>query len=80
MIVKPLTWDLGDDLDVDAECGAVFDDSFGASRYRPRPWSGWGRSWCVLEQAGAGGVVAGGGDDDGEQQARMSVMMPVYGR
>jgi hypothetical protein len=60
-----------DDLDVDAQAGAVFDDLVLEAGVDPglaqRRVSGFG----VIEQVDADGVVAdaGGGDDDGEQQA-----------
>jgi hypothetical protein len=66
--------DLGipaDDLDVDAQAGAVFDDSGLEAGVDPGLGQGWVDGGGLLEQVGADGVVAdaGGGDDDGQQQA-----------
>jgi hypothetical protein len=64
-------WVFGDDLDIDAEGGAVFDDLVLEAGVDPGLGQGRVGGFGLFQQVDADGVVAaaGGGDDDGEEQA-----------
>lgn len=68
---SPDLWVFGDDLDVDAEGGAVFDDLVLEAGVDPGLGQAWMSGFSLVEQVDADGVVAGagGGDDDREEQA-----------